>query len=112
MTRRCLTALLTLAATISFTISLQAAQLTFPGAPAFDQPGDQTGDQPGEMACDWAVPLDGPLARGRVVAVDKSAGRVTLEFRPILPFLPEGGRRVFHVEDAMSLNGLGPGDKV
>lgn len=58
-----------------------------------------------------AMPSDAPLASGRIVAIDKDAGRVTLDFRP-LPLLPEGGVRVFAVEDPASLKGLGAGDRV
>lgn len=57
------------------------------------------------------APSDTPLASGRIVAVDKEAGRVTIDYRP-LPLLPEGGVRVFAVEDPSSLKGLGPGDRV
>jgi Cu/Ag efflux protein CusF len=51
------------------------------------------------------------LASGRVVAVDRAAGRITLEYRP-LPLLPEGGVRVFAVEDPTILKGLSAGDRV
>ena len=104
MTHRYFPGLLTFAATILFTAGLQAAELTLPGEPAFDNTG--------EAACDQAVPSLEPLARGRVVAVDKSAARITLQFQPILPFLPEGGTRIFPVAHAKWLKGLGPGDKV
>jgi Cu/Ag efflux protein CusF len=104
MTLRNLPGLLTLAAAMLVALHAQAMELTLPGEPGADQVG--------EPECALAVPSDERLARGRVVAVDKAAGRITLEFQPILPFLPEGGKRIFHVEDAMSLKGLGPGDKV
>lgn len=58
-----------------------------------------------------AVPDDTPLGSGRVVAVDPAAGRITLEYRP-LPLLPEGGVRVFAVEDPTLLKGLSAGDRV
>ena len=57
------------------------------------------------------VPDDTPLGSGRVVAVDPAAGRITLEYRP-LPLLPEGGVRVFAVEDPIILKGLSAGDRV
>lgn len=57
------------------------------------------------------VPDDTPLGSGRVVAVDPAAGRITLEYRP-LPLLPEGGVRVFAVEDPTILKGLSAGDRV
>lgn len=56
-------------------------------------------------------PADGQLASGRIVAVDPAAGRITLDYRPI-PLLPEGGVRIFTVEDPASLKGLRPGDRI
>ncbi len=61
--------------------------------------------------CTAEVPDDTPLGSGRVVAVDPAAGRITLEYRP-LPLLPEGGVRVFAVEDPAMLKGLSAGDRV
>ena len=61
--------------------------------------------------CNGEVPNGTPLASGRVVAVDPAAGRITLDYRP-LPLLPEGGVRIFTVEDPAALKGLGPGDRV
>ncbi len=61
--------------------------------------------------CTAEAPDDTPLATGRVVAVDAAAGRITLEYRP-LPLLPEGGVRVFAVEDPAVLKGLSAGDRV
>jgi Cu/Ag efflux protein CusF len=104
MTRRNLPGLLTLAASMFVAIHAQAMELTLPGEPGSDQAG--------APECALAAPSDEPLAHGRVIAVDKAARRITLEFQPILPFLPEGGKRVFQVADAKSLKGLGPGDKV
>ena len=105
MTRRFLPGLLTLAASMFVALHAHAMELTLPGESGVDQAD--------EAECALAPPSsDEHLARGRVVAVDKAAGRITLEFQPILPILPEGGKRVFQVEDAMSLKGLGPGDKI
>lgn len=56
-------------------------------------------------------PNDELLASGRVVAVDAEASRITLDYRP-LPLLPEGGVRIFTVENPASLKGLRPGDRV
>lgn len=61
--------------------------------------------------CTAEAPDDTPLGSGRVVAVDPAAGRITLEYRP-LPLLPEGGVRVFAVEDPALLKGLSAGDRV
>ena len=103
MTRRYISGLLTFAATI-FAVGQALALETQPGEPEF---GDKL-----EAPCDQAVPSDEPLAAGRVVAVDRAAGRITLEFRPIPQLLLEGGTRIFAVKDPVSLKGLGPGDKV
>ena len=103
MTRRHISGLLTFAATI-FAVGQALALETQPGEPEF---GDKL-----EAPCDQAVPSDEPLAAGRVVAVDRAAGRITLEFRPIPQLLLEGGTRIFLVKDPASLKALGPGDKV
>jgi Cu/Ag efflux protein CusF len=103
MTRRYISGLLTFAATI-FAVGQALALETQPGEPEF---GDKV-----EAPCDQAVPSDEPLAAGRVVAVDRAAGRITLEFRPIPQLLLEGGTRIFLVKDPASLKALGPGDKV
>ncbi|MDP2334165.1 MAG: copper-binding protein [Reyranella sp.] len=54
----------------------------------------------------------GPLASGRVVAVDRTAGKITLDYPAIPQLLLEGGTRNFAVENTESLTGLTPGDKV
>src|SRR5689334_20888749 len=71
-----LLASLVLAAATVLAGSVQASELALPGEPEFDQ---RTVDD-----CDRAVPSDEPLARGRIVAVDPKAGRITLDFQPIL----------------------------
>lgn len=53
-----------------------------------------------------------PLASGRVVAVDRAAGKITLVYPAIPQLLLEGGTRNFAVQDAATLSGLRPGDKV
>jgi len=52
------------------------------------------------------------LATGNVVAVDRAASRITLEYRPIPRLFLEGGTKIFQVENPTSLTGLTPGDKV
>jgi Cu/Ag efflux protein CusF len=94
---------LTLAATI-FVAAHASALETLPGEPPVDERHQAFQDQ--------VAPLDEPLASGRVVAVDRAGSRITLEYRPIPQLLLEGGTRIFHVGDPMSLKGLGPGDKV
>lgn len=56
--------------------------------------------------------LSGPLASGRVVAVDHAGGNITLDYLPIPLLLLEGGVRHFPVKDAGALTGLSAGDKV
>jgi Cu(I)/Ag(I) efflux system protein CusF len=94
---------LMLAATI-FVAAHASALETLPGEPPVEEKHQAMQER--------IAPLDEPLASGRVVAVDRAAGRVTLEYRPIPELLLEGGRRVFNVEDPTSLKGLEPGDKV
>jgi Cu/Ag efflux protein CusF len=75
-------------------------------------PGEPEIESMAESANDQAVPSDEPLASGRVVAVDRAAGRITLEFRPIPQLLLEGGTRIFPVKDPASLKSVNAGDKV
>ena len=75
-------------------------------------PGELEIDSMAESAHGQAVPPDEPLATGRVVAVDRTAGRITLEFRPIPQLLLEGGTRIFLVKDPASLKTVSAGDKV
>ena len=104
MTRKYLFGILSFAATI-FTIGqVLALAMTLPGEPEIE--GDVG------MTHGHTVPSDEPLASGRVVAVDRAASRITLEYRPIPQLFLEGGTRVFHVREPVSLEGLGPGDKV
>jgi Cu/Ag efflux protein CusF len=94
---------LTLAATI-FVAAHASALETLPGEPPVEEKHQGIEER--------TAPSDEPLARGRVVAVDRDAGRITLEYRPIPAFFLDGGTRIFHVGDPASLTGLGPGDKV
>ena len=75
-------------------------------------PGEPPVEDRQQAIQERVAPSDERLASGRVVAVDRAAGRITLEFRPIPQLFLEGGTRIFQVEDPTSLKGLGPGDKV
>jgi Cu/Ag efflux protein CusF len=103
MTRAYLLSLLSVAATI-FAVGQALALETLPGEPEVEDWVETVRGQ--------AVPPDEPRAMGRVLAVDRAAGRITLEFRPIPQLLPEGGTRVFRVKDPASLKGVNAGDKV
>jgi Cu/Ag efflux protein CusF len=103
MTRAYFVSLLSVAATI-LVVGQALALETLPGEPEVE---DMV-----EVVRGQAVPPDEPRASGRVLAVDRVAGRITLEFRPIPQLLPEGGTRVFRVKDPASLKGVNPGDKV
>jgi Cu/Ag efflux protein CusF len=103
MTRAYFLSLLSVAATI-FTVGQALALETLPGEPEIDDRVEAVRGQ--------AVPPDEPRASGRVLAVDRAAGRITLEFRPIPQLLPEGGTRVFRVKDPASLKAVNAGDKV
>ena len=94
---------LTLAATI-FVAARASALETLPGEPPVEDRQQAVQER--------AAPSDERLAIGRVVAVDRAAGRITLEYRPIPQLFLEGGTRIFLVEDPATLKGLGPGDKV
>ncbi|SEO07859.1 Cu and Ag efflux protein CusF [Rhodospirillales bacterium URHD0017] len=94
---------LTLAATI-FVAAHASALETLPGEPPVEDRQQALQER--------TAPSDERLALGRVVAVDPAGSRITLEYRPIPQLLLEGGTRIFHVGDPMSLRGLSPGDKV
>lgn len=75
-------------------------------------PGMTDGEgHPDIHAGNTEAPDDTPLGSGRVVAIDPAAGKITLDYRP-LPLLPEGGLRIFTVEDPSLLKGLSAGDRV
>lgn len=101
MARKYMSGLLMFAAMI-FAVAQAQTMQTLPGEPEIDDRVEAAHEQP----------LDEPLPTGRVVAVDRVAGRITLEFKPMPQFFLEGGTRIFRVEDPASLKGLGPGDKV
>ncbi len=103
MTRAYISGLLSFAATI-FVVGQVLALEALPGEPEFDGKVEPVHEQ--------AVLSDEPLATGRVVAVDRAAGRITLEFRPIPQLLPEGGTRIFNVKEPAWLEGLRPGDRL
>jgi Cu/Ag efflux protein CusF len=103
MIRRYISAVLMLVVTV-FSVGPALALETLPGEPEI---GDTM-----EATREPAVPFDERLATGKVVAVDRAAGRITLEFRPIPQLFLEGGTRIFRVGDPASLKNLRPGDKV
>lgn len=90
---------------------LSVSQVFAAGLPSFHGEYDNPDIDPDLDTCAVEAPNDAPLASGQIVAVDPAAGRITLDMRP-LPLLPEGGVRVFTVEDPATLKGLGPGDRV
>lgn len=95
--------LLALAATLGLAGSVAAAEtIVDPWPYSFED----------EMAGSVQPVPSMPLASGRVVAVDRTAGKVTLDYPPIPQLLLEGGVRNFAVQDAAWLTGLTPGDKV
>ncbi len=55
---------------------------------------------------------DERLFAGRIVAVDHTAGRVTLDYRPIPQLYLDGGVRIFRVKNPKALLGLTAGDKI
>ncbi len=95
------------AALAALALSPSVSPLAAAPLPGFSDPDGDADLQ----NCTAAAPDDTPLGSGRVVAVDPAAGRITLEYRP-LPLLPEGGVRVFAVEDPALLKGLSAGDRV
>ncbi len=102
MARRYLFGILALVATLLTIGQVLALAMTPPGEPEGDL----------GVTHGHAVLSEQPLATGRVVAVDRTTGRITLEYRPIPQLFLDGGTRIFRVREPASLEGLGPGDKV
>ena len=98
-----------------FTLAAALAAVAFVPVHAASLPSiyDAYGEQEHDIANSTAevTPNTSQLASGRIVAIDPAAGRITLDYRP-LPLLPEGGVRIFTVEDPASLKGLSAGDRV
>jgi Cu/Ag efflux protein CusF len=95
--------ILTLAATIGLAGSVVAAEtMVDPWPHSYDD----------EMSGSVHPVASMPLASGRVVAVDRTGSKITLDYPAIPQLLLEGGTRNFTVQDAASLTGLTPGDKV
>ncbi|MDP1752698.1 MAG: copper-binding protein [Reyranella sp.] len=92
----------TLAAAIGMAMSAAAAETMYDSSPYYED----------ETTASVQVPASGPFAPGRVVAVDRAAGKITIEYPPIPQLLLEGGTRNFTVQDAAFLTSLAPGDKV
>jgi Cu/Ag efflux protein CusF len=101
MSQKSILGLLTLVVTIGLAGSVVAAETMYDPWPYEDE---AQGSSPSARS--------GPFASGRVVAVDRTAGKVTLEYPPIPQLLLEGGTRNFAVQDAALLTSLAPGDKV
>lgn len=65
----------------------------------------------GSLAISPAL-ADGEMAKGEVVKVDKSAGKVTLKHGPIKKLDMDGMTMVFRVADPAMLDKMKPGDKI
>ncbi len=103
MPRKFMVGLFTLAATIGLAGSVATAETMIdPWPHSYDD----------EMSGSVQPAATMPLASGRVVAVDRTAGKITLAYPAIPQLLLEGGTRNFAVQDDASLTGLTPGDKV
>ncbi len=103
MSQKWVLGIFTLAATIGLAGSVVAAETMIDPWPQYYEDEMSGSVQPAPST---------PLAAGRVVAVDRTAGKITLDYPPIPQLLLEGGTRNFTVQDAAVLTGLTPGDKV
>lgn len=52
------------------------------------------------------------LSAGRVVKVDRDAGKIAIEHKPITHLYMEAMTMIFRVKDPAMLTGLTPGDKI
>jgi Cu/Ag efflux protein CusF len=114
MARKYILGLLTIGATIALggavPVALSSPALALQTSFINERYDELYADDPAN--CDLAEPSDEPLAAGKVVAVDRADGKITLEYRPIPQVFLEGGTRVFQVEDPAMLKGRSAGDKV
>lgn len=62
----------------------------------------------------WDASLSGEriLSAGRVVKVDRDAGKIAVEHKPIAHLYMESMTMIFQVKDPAMLTGLTPGDKI
>ncbi len=102
MSHKKILGIFTLAASIGVALTAAAAETMGDASPYYED----------ETTASVQIPLSGPYAPGRVVAVDRAAGRITIEYPPIPQLLLEGGTRNFAVQDAALLTSVAPGDKV
>ena len=70
-------------------------------------PDDEVDDMPGML-----TPQEGPLATGKVVAIDRNARQIEIEHPPIEEFYMQRMTMIFKVADPSLLYGLTPGDKI
>lgn len=87
---------------IALSSSVLATQLLLAAEP---------GEQGDEMSTAAVAPA-GPLAVGKVVAIDRKVGEIEIEHRPIAEFYLQAATRVFKVADPALLYGLTPGIKI
>lgn len=102
MPKRTILGIVTLAAAIGAAWSVAAAETMVDPWPYYED------DTSGPVQ----VAPSGPFTSGRIVAVDRTAGKITIEYPPVPQLLLEGGSRKFAVQDVALLTGLAPGDKV
>lgn len=102
MSHKNLLGIFTLAVAIGAAWSVAAAETMGDTAPYYED----------ETTAAVQLPPSGPFAPGRVVAVDRAASKITIEYPAIPQLLLEGGVRKFAVQDAALLTSLTPGDKV
>jgi Cu(I)/Ag(I) efflux system protein CusF len=87
---------------IAMSSSVLATQLSLAA-----EPGEQ-----GDETSTAAVAPAGPLAVGEVVAIDREAGEIEIEHRPIAEFYLQAATTIFKVADPALLYGLAPGAKI
>ena len=71
------------------------------------RPADEADEMPGILTSSKQ-----PLAAGRIVAVDRNAGRIAIEHMPISDLFMEKMTMIFRVADPNSLYGHTAGDKI
>jgi Cu/Ag efflux protein CusF len=102
MTRRTILKSLAIVVSTAISGSVVAMDSSFTTGPA---------DEADEMP-DILTSSKQPLAAGRIVAIDRNAGKIAIEHIPISYLFMEKMTMIFRVADADSLYGLTAGDKI
>jgi Cu/Ag efflux protein CusF len=93
---------------LAVVLTLAMPALALPASPSLAAgPDDEADDMPAALA-----PQGGPLAAGKIVAINRDARQIEIEHAPIAEFYLQRMTMIFKVADPGLLYGLAPGDKI